>query len=115
MEVKKQSRKNTFISTVETLTKNRMWIFVVFIGYNLVLACLGFWVLLMMAAPETKQEMIDAARFIVERMKLVVEPSAATVLAAMRRLGDRLAGRRVGAVLSGGNTDFAWYANAAGS
>jgi len=56
-----------------------------------------------------EDEMVAAARFIVERMKLVVEPSAATVLAAMHRLGAQLKGKRVGAILSGGNTDFAWY------
>jgi threonine dehydratase len=55
-----------------------------------------------------EDEMVAAARFIVERMKLVVEPSAATVLAAMHRLGAQLKGKRVGAILSGGNTDFAW-------
>ncbi len=46
--------------------------------------------------------------FIVQRMKLVVEPSAATGLAVVRRLADELRGKRVGVVLSGGNTDFAW-------
>jgi len=57
----------------------------------------------------TEQAMLDAARFVVERMKLVVEPSAATVLAAIRKRGGDLVGKRVGAILSGGNTDFAWY------
>jgi len=41
-------------------------------------------------------------------MKLVVEPSAATTLAALRARRDELAGKRVGVILSGGNTDFAW-------
>jgi threonine dehydratase/serine racemase len=50
----------------------------------------------------------DAARFVLERMKLVVEPSGATVLAALRRHGRALAGRRIGAIFSGGNTDFRW-------
>jgi len=52
--------------------------------------------------------MVDAARFFLQRMKTVVEPSAATVLAAMRAAADSLKGLRVGAILSGGNTDFAW-------
>ena len=56
----------------------------------------------------TESAIIDAARFILERMKLVVEPSAATVLAALLRLADDLSGKRVGAILSGGNTDFGW-------
>ena len=51
---------------------------------------------------------VAAAWFFVQRMKLVVEPSAATVLAALRELGSEVAGRRVGLIVSGGNTDFAW-------
>ena len=59
--------------------------------------------------------MVDAARFFVERMKLVVEPSSATVLAALRGIAPELRGKRIGAILSGGNTDFAWLAPSAGS
>ena len=54
----------------------------------------------------TEDEIVGAARFLVERMKLVVEPSAAVSLAAVRKMD--VAGRRVGAILSGGNTDFRW-------
>jgi threonine dehydratase len=50
----------------------------------------------------------EAARFILERMKVVVEPSGATVLAALRRLAGEIRGLRIGAVFSGGNTDFRW-------
>jgi threonine dehydratase len=50
----------------------------------------------------------DAARFLLERMKIVVEPSGAIVLAAIRKLAGDLRGKRVGAILSGGNTDFCW-------
>lgn len=53
-------------------------------------------------------EIVAAARFLLERMKLVVEPSGAIVLAAIKKLATSWRGRRVGAVLSGGNTDFAW-------
>jgi threonine dehydratase len=56
----------------------------------------------------SEEAIVTAARDHLERMKLVVEPSGATVLAALRTLGPRVAGRRIGAVLSGGNTDFAW-------
>ncbi len=52
-----------------------------------------------------------AALFLLQRMKLVVEPSAATVLAALRREAPRLRGRRVGAILSGGNTDLRWLSD----
>ncbi|MBL8723068.1 MAG: pyridoxal-phosphate dependent enzyme [Planctomycetes bacterium] len=49
-----------------------------------------------------------ACRFFAERMKLVVEPSGAVPLAALRSIATELRGKRVGMVLSGGNTDFAW-------
>lgn len=55
---------------------------------------------------------IDAALFILQRMKIVVEPSAATVLAALRRRRPELANKRVGVILSGGNTDLAWIPRA---
>jgi threonine dehydratase len=49
------------------------------------------------------QEIVEAMRFLFERMKLVVEPSGACAFAAL--LAGRVAaeGRRVGVVLSGGN------------
>jgi threonine dehydratase len=50
----------------------------------------------------------DAARFFLQRMKIVVEPSAATVLAALRAIRSELRDARIGIVISGGNTDFAW-------
>lgn len=56
----------------------------------------------------TEDAIVTAARFFVERMKIVVEPSAATVLAVLRTMASELRGKRVGMILSGGNTDFAW-------
>jgi threonine dehydratase len=56
----------------------------------------------------TEDQIVSAARFFVERMKLVVEPSGATGLAAVRAMGVH--GLRVGVVVSGGNTDFSWLA-----
>jgi len=56
----------------------------------------------------SEAEIARAAWTLVSRMKLVVEPSGATVLAALRVIGDDLRGKRVGAILSGGNTDFGW-------
>ena len=47
--------------------------------------------------------MVDAARFFVERMKLVVEPSSATVLAAVLAYPELFKGKRVGLILTGGN------------
>ena len=51
---------------------------------------------------------IAACRFYLERMKMLVEPSGATPLAALRALGDRIHGLRIGAIVTGGNTDLAW-------
>ena len=49
-----------------------------------------------------------AARAFLQTMKTVVEPSGAVVLAALRAHRERFANRRVGAIVSGGNTDFHW-------
>jgi threonine dehydratase len=41
-----------------------------------------------------------------QRLKQLVEPSSATVLAAVLAHPQRFAGRRVGVILSGGNVDM---------
>lgn len=51
-------------------------------------------------------EVVAAMRLLWSELRLVVEPSSATVLAALLRYPDRFAGRRVGAVLTGGNVDL---------
>ena len=55
-----------------------------------------------------EDEIRDAARFHLERMKLVVEPSGATGLAAVLRRAEAWRGKRIGVIISGGNTDFSW-------
>tara|TARA_R110002072_G_scaffold174303_8_gene329634 strand:- start:1 stop:942 length:942 start_codon:yes stop_codon:yes gene_type:complete len=55
-----------------------------------------------------EQAIVDAARFFLERTKMVVEPSGATVLASIRSIADQIRGKRVGMIVTGGNTDFAW-------
>ncbi len=54
---------------------------------------------------------IEAMRWVFERMKLVVEPSGAVPLAAILQNRDRLAsefsGRKAGVIFSGGNVDLA--------
>ena len=47
-----------------------------------------------------------AMRQVWERMKIVVEPSAAVPVAVLRGNADRFAGQRVGIILSGGNVDL---------
>lgn len=54
----------------------------------------------------SEAEIVDSARFHLERMKIVVEPSGAVGLAAVRKLN--IQGRRAGVIISGGNTDFRW-------
>jgi threonine dehydratase len=58
----------------------------------------------------TDDELRGAMRFAFERLKLVMEPSGASALAAL--LGGKIdaSGRRVGVVVSGGNVDAARYA-----
>jgi threonine dehydratase len=56
----------------------------------------------------SEKEIMQAALDIMQRMKLVVEPSGATVLAALRRIPEQVRGKRIGAIFSGGNSDFGW-------
>ncbi|HKX27795.1 MAG TPA: threo-3-hydroxy-L-aspartate ammonia-lyase [Blastocatellia bacterium] len=51
-------------------------------------------------------QLVDTLRFILERMKLLVEPSGAAAAAAVRHRRFDFTGRRVGVVLSGGNVDL---------
>lgn len=58
--------------------------------------------------PVSEAEIAAAMRLMWERMKIVVEPSAAVPLAAILKSKDHpaLAGRRVGIIVSGGNVDL---------
>lgn len=60
-------------------------------------------------------ELIEAMRFFAERMKIVVEPTGALAAAAALRDRTRVAGKRVGILVSGGNVDAAAYARLIGS
>lgn len=51
-------------------------------------------------------EIVAAMRLIWERMKLVVEPSAAVPLAALLKGERKTRGLRIGVILSGGNVDL---------
>ncbi|HMV46828.1 MAG TPA: threo-3-hydroxy-L-aspartate ammonia-lyase [Blastocatellia bacterium] len=52
------------------------------------------------------QELIETMRWMLERMKVLVEPSGAAAAAAVMRRKFDFAGKRVGVVLSGGNVDL---------
>ncbi len=51
-------------------------------------------------------ETLAAMRLAWERLKVIIEPSCATVLAAVLRYPGLFAGKRVGLILSGGNVDL---------
>ena len=53
-----------------------------------------------------EKEIIAALKLIWERMKIVVEPSSATALAAVLREKEKFRGKKVGIVISGGNVDL---------
>ncbi len=68
----------------------------------------GFEILRAHGARVTVVEDADtlaAQRLLWTRLKLLVEPSSAIALAAVLQQRDRLAGKRVGVILSGGNVD----------
>lgn len=48
-------------------------------------------------------DIVDAMRILFERLKVVVEPSGATGLAAALAHSSRFAGKRIGIIISGGN------------
>ena len=52
-----------------------------------------------------ESEIIEAMKFIWERMKIVIEPSSAVAVAAMFRNLSEFKNRKVGVILSGGNVD----------
>ncbi|MEZ4957766.1 MAG: pyridoxal-phosphate dependent enzyme [Saprospiraceae bacterium] len=53
-----------------------------------------------------EQEIVDALRLLMERMKIVVEPSGAVPLAALLKEKGQFTGQKVGILLSGGNVDL---------
>jgi threonine dehydratase len=53
-----------------------------------------------------EEEIVQAMQFAHERLKLVIEPSSAVALAPLLRREPKLAGKRVGVVLTGGNVEW---------
>ena len=54
------------------------------------------------------EEIVASMRWMFERMKLVIEPSGATVIAALRnKRGEFGDAQQVGVIISGGNVDLA--------
>ena len=54
----------------------------------------------------SEEAIIEAMRLIWERMKIIVEPSAAVPLGALLSKREEIAGKRIGIILSGGNVDL---------
>ncbi len=55
----------------------------------------------------SEEEIVAAMRLVWERMKVVIEPSAAVAVAALLAGKQSAAGKKVGVILSGGNVDLA--------
>ncbi len=55
-------------------------------------------------------ELVECMRFFAARMKIVVEPTGCLGFAAVRQMKDRLKGKRVGVLISGGNVDVQKFA-----
>jgi threonine dehydratase len=53
----------------------------------------------------TEEGIIQAMQAVWERMKIVIEPSAAVPLGVLMTRRERIPGRRIGIILSGGNVD----------
>ncbi|MDQ0590312.1 threo-3-hydroxy-L-aspartate ammonia-lyase [Variovorax paradoxus] len=58
----------------------------------------------------TDAQLVEAMRFFAERMKIVVEPTGCLAFAGAVAAGKRIAGQRIGIVVSGGNVDLSRYA-----
>ncbi|MBN2414729.1 pyridoxal-phosphate dependent enzyme [bacterium] len=54
----------------------------------------------------SEEEIVEAMRFVYERMKMIIEPSSAVVPAAILSGKIDIKGKRVGAIISGGNVDM---------
>jgi threonine dehydratase len=56
--------------------------------------------------PAQDESIVEAMRFLWERSKQVIEPSAAVPVAALREHGEPFRGLRIGIIVSGGNVDL---------
>ena len=54
----------------------------------------------------TEESIIECMLLVWERMKIVIEPSSATVLAIIKENPDIFRGKKIGLIISGGNVDF---------
>jgi len=59
----------------------------------------------------SESEIVEAMKFLWERMKIIVEPSSAVPFAAIFSKKLNVEGKKVGVVLSGGNVDLSQFFN----
>jgi len=59
----------------------------------------------------TEDEIVNAMKFVWERMKLVVEPSGAVSVAGLFKLKDEMKRKNIGVMISGGNIDLTEFFN----
>lgn len=52
------------------------------------------------------EEIIAAMKLVWERMKIIIEPSSAVVLAVVIKHKDKFAGQKIGVIITGGNVDM---------
>lgn len=60
--------------------------------------------------PVPDEDLVDTMRLLAGTCKLVVEPTGALGVAAVRQLAPRLSGARIGVIVSGGNVNLDRYA-----
>jgi threonine dehydratase len=53
-----------------------------------------------------EESIIECMLIVWERMKVIIEPSSATVLAVIKENPGQFRGKRIGLIISGGNVDF---------
>ena len=56
----------------------------------------------------SEEEIVDAMRLVMERMKIVIEPSSATVVAAVLK-DKRFRDKNVCCIITGGNLDMSSF------
>jgi len=54
----------------------------------------------------SEEEILQAMKWVWERMKIIIEPSSAVAVAAIIRYKDQFKGKKVGVILTGGNVDL---------
>lgn len=54
----------------------------------------------------SEEEIVAAVNLIWKIMKIVIEPSSATVLAAVIKEKDKFKGKKIALIISGGNVDI---------